>query len=76
MPVNTKLATVYEVIKHEQSKLLVVTSEGEYVVDSDNNRNLYYLALGVGKEETPMRVALHIDTSHNHIIEIDVIGSI
>ena len=73
MPINTKLAIVHEVVEVNSHQILLVTSEGEYLVDSDTGLNLYYLACGIG-QNAPMRVALHIDTSHNHVIEINVIG--
>ena len=75
MPINTKLATIFEVVEVNSHQVLLVTNEGEYLVDSDTGLNLYYLAYGIG-QHAPMRVALQIDTAHNHIIEINVIGRV
>lgn len=75
MPINTKLVIMKEFYKRNSYQIELVCDDGEYVVDRDSNINLYYLACGIGCD-LPMRAALHIDTSHNQVIEINVIGKV
>lgn len=75
MPINTKIVTVKEFHKRNSYQIELVCDDGEYVVDRHGNINLYYLAYGIGCD-LPMRAALHIDTSHNQVIEINVIGKV
>jgi hypothetical protein len=73
MPIKTNVTTINEVYQYSSHQLMLVCDDGGYLVDINSGLNLYYLAFGIG-ENTPMRAALHIDTAHNQVIEIDIIG--